>query len=172
MDYKNTIRVLNEYLDVFINNYKGKLASEGWQSGKLYNSVRKVSVRNSGGDFSLTLSLEDYWKYIEEGRKAGKQPNRKKMPPITEIRKWIDRKNIIPRPIKLKSGKEFSPTRNTLAFLISRSILKNGFKTAIPPKPFFKTSLQTANEMFIEKIKEALIQDLIENGFNNEKEGN
>ena len=109
----------------------------------------------------LTLNLEEYWKYIEEGRKAGKQPARKKMPPITEIRKWIDKKNIIPRPIRLKSGKEFSPTRNTLAFLISRSILKNGFKTAIPPKPFFKTSLQTAKEMFIDKIKEALVKDLI-----------
>ena len=169
MDYKNTITVLNEFADTLINEYKGKLASEGWQSGKLYNSIKKVSVKNSKENFILTLNLEDYWKYIEEGRKAGKQPNRKKMPPITEIRKWIDKKNIIPRPIKLKSGKEFSPTKNTLAFLISRSILNNGFKTAIPPKPFFKTSLQTAMEMFKDKIKEALAKDLIEDGFNNSK---
>ena len=169
MDYKNTITVLNEFADTLINEYKGKLASEGWQSGKLYNSIKKVSVKNSKENFILTLNLEDYWKYIEEGRKAGKQPNRKKMPPITEIRKWIGKKNIIPRPIKLKSGKEFSPTKNTLAFLISRSILNNGFKTAIPPKPFFKTSLQTAMEMFKDKIKEALAKDLIEDGFNNSK---
>ena len=169
MDYANTITVLNEFADTLINEYKGKLASEGWQSGKLYNSIKKVSVKNIKGNFMLTLNLEDYWKYIEEGRKAGKQPNRKKMPPITEIRKWIDKKNIIPRPIRLKSGKEFSPTKNTLAFLISRSILKNGFKTAIPPKPYFKTSLQTAMEMFKDKIKEALAKDLIEDGFNNSK---
>ena len=169
MDYVNTIAVLNEFADTLINEYKDKLASEGWQSGKLYNSIKKVSVKNTKGNFMLTLNLEEYWKYIEEGRKAGKQPNRKKMPPITEIRKWIDKKNIIPRPIRLKSGKEFSPTRNTLAFLISRSILKNGFKTAIPPKPLFKTSLQTAKEMFIDKIKEALVKDLIEEGFNNSK---
>lgn len=169
MDYVNTIKVLNEFADTLINEYKDKLASEGWQSGKLYNSIKKVSVKNSKGNFKLTLNLEEYWKYIEYGRKAGKQPNRKKMPPITEIRKWIDKKNIIPRPIKLKSGKEYSPTRNTLAFLISRSILNNGFKTAIPPKPFFKTSLQTAKEMFIDKIKEALMKDLIEEGFNNSK---
>lgn len=169
MDYVNTIAVLNEFADTLINEYKDKLASEGWQSGKLYNSIKKVSVKNSKGNFMITLNLEEYWKYIEEGRKAGKQPNRKKMPPITEIRKWIDKKNIIPRPIRLKSGKEFSPTRNTLAFLISRSILKNGFKTAIPPKPFFKTSLQTAKEMFIDKIKEALVKDLIEEGFTNSK---
>lgn len=169
MDYVNTIAVLNEFADTLINEYKGKLAGEGWQSGKLYNSIKKVSVKNSKGNFMLTLNLEEYWKYIEEGRKAGKQPNRKKMPPITEIRKWIDKKNIIPRPIKLKSGKEFSPTRNTLAFLISRSILKNGFKTAIPPKPLFKTSLQTAKDMFMDKIKEALVKDLIEEGFTNSK---
>lgn len=169
MDYVNTIKVLNEFADTLINEYKDKLASEGWQSGKLYNSIKKVSVKNSKGNFMLTLNLEEYWKYIEYGRKAGKQPNRTKMPPIKEIRKWIDKKNIIPRPIKLKSGKEFSPTRNTLAFLISRSILKNGFKNPIPPKPFFKTSLQTAKEMFIDKIKDALVQDLIEEGFNDSK---
>lgn len=169
MDYVNTIKVLNEFADTLINEYKSKLASEGWQSGKLYNSIKKVSIKNSKGNFKLTLNLEEYWKYIEEGRKAGKQPNRKKMPPITEIRKWIDKKNIIPRPIKLKSGKEFSPTRNTLAFLISRSILNNGFKNPISPKPFFKTSLQTAKDMFIDKIKEALAKDLIEEGFTNSK---
>lgn len=163
MDYKNTIRVLNEYLDFFINNYKGKLASEGWQSGKLYNSVRKVSVRNSGGDFSLTLSLEDYWKYIENGRRAGA-----KMPPITAIKNWIERKNIQPKPMTLKNGKTVVPNINSLSFLIARSISKNGIKA----KPFFKQSIDETYDLFIEKIKEALIQDLIDNGFNSEKESN
>lgn len=161
MDYKNTIRVLNEYLDVFINNYKGKLASQGWQSGKLYNSVRKVSVRNSGGDFSLTLSLEDYWKYIENGRRAGA-----KMPPITAIKNWIERKNIQPKPMTLKNGKTVVPNINSLSFLIARSIGKNGIKA----KPFFKQSINETYDLFIEKIKEALVQDLIDNGFDNEKE--
>lgn len=161
MDYKNTIRVLNEYLDVFINNYKGKLASQGWQSGKLYNSVRKVSVRNSGGDFSLTLSLEDYWKYIENGRRAGS-----KMPPITAIKNWIERKNIQPKPMTLKNGKTVLPNINSLSFLIARSISKNGIKA----KPFFKQSIDETYDLFIEKIKEALVQDLIDNGFNSEKE--
>lgn len=161
MDYKNTIRVLNEYLDVFINNYKGKLASQGWQSGKLYNSVRKVSVRNSGGDFSLTLSLEDYWKYIENGRRAGA-----KMPPITAIKNWIERKNIQPKPMTLKNGKTVVPNINSLSFLIARSISKNGIKA----KPFFKQSIDETYDLFIEKIKEALVQDLIDNGFDNEKE--
>lgn len=163
MDYKNTIRVLNEYLDVFINNYKGKLASQGYQSGKLYNSVRKVSVRNSGGDFSLTLSLEDYWKYIENGRRAGA-----KMPPITAIKNWIERKNIQPKPMTLKNGKTVVPNINSLSFLIARSISKNGIKA----KPFFKQSINETYDLFIEKIKEALIQDLIDNGFNSEKESN
>ena len=47
MDYVNTIAVLNEFADTLINEYKNKLASEGWQSGKLYNSIKKVSVKNS-----------------------------------------------------------------------------------------------------------------------------
>ena len=163
MKYTNTIKILNEYLDVFINNYKGKLASQGWQSGKLYNSVRKVSVRNSGGDFSLTLSLEDYWKYIENGRRAGA-----KMPPITAIKNWIERKNIQPKPMTLKNGKTVVPNINSLSFLIARSISKNGIKA----KPFFKQSIDETYDLFIEKIKEALVQDLIDNGFNNEKESN
>lgn len=160
MDYVNTIKVLNEFADTLINEYKDKLGSEGWQSGKLYNSIKKVSVKNSKGNFKLTLNLEEYWKYIEYGRKAGA-----KMPPIISIKNWIVRKNIIPRPITLKNGKKVLPNINSLAFLISRSISKKGIKA----KPFFKTSLQTAKDMFIDKIKDALVQDLINNGFNDSK---
>lgn len=160
MEYVNTIAVLNEFADTLINEYKDKLASEGWQSGKLYNSIKKVSVKNSKGNFKLTLNLEEYWKYIENGRRAGA-----KMPPIISIKNWIERKNIIPRPITLKNGKKVLPNINSLSFLIARSISKKGIK----PKPFFKTSLQTAKELFIDKIKEALAKDLIEEGFTNSK---
>lgn len=166
MEYTNTIAVLNEFADYFINEYKSKLASQGWQSGKLYNSIKKVSVKSVSNNFELVLHLQDYWKYIEYGRKAGKQPNRMKMPPIKEISKWIKKKNIIPQPIKLKSGKTVVPKQTQLAFLISRSILKNGFKNPIQPKPFLKESLQKSKDDFMDRIKEALTQDLIEEGFN------
>lgn len=166
MKFTNTINVLNEFADLLIETYKGKLASEGWQGGQLYNSVKKVSIKQANSNFEIVLSLEEYWKYIEYGRKAGKQANRKKMPPITEIRKWIEKKAIIPRPIKLKSGKQYSPTKNTLAFLISRSILKNGFKNPVPAKPLLQDTITDVRTNFIERIKEALTSDIINEGYN------
>lgn len=160
MEYTNTIKVLNEFADYLINNYKTELASQGWSGGKLYNSVKKVSV--VVGDVStVTLSLEDYWKYIENGRRAGA-----KMPPITAIKNWIERKNIIPRPMTLRNGKTVVPNTKSLAFLIARSISKKGIK----PKPLLKKSLELSKNNFIDKIKEALTNDIIQNVFNDEKE--
>jgi hypothetical protein len=35
--------------------------------------------------------MEEYWKYLEYGRKSGK------MPPIDDILSWINVKKILPR---------------------------------------------------------------------------
>jgi hypothetical protein len=46
--------------------------------------------------------LPEYWKYVEDGRKSGKYP------PLETIKKWIEVKPVLPRP--LANGK--LPTTN------------------------------------------------------------
>lgn len=149
--YENTIKVLNEFANALINKYKGELSNAGYSSGSLYNTINVSGVRVTAGNFLVQINLEEYWKYIEYGRKAGS-----KQPPIKAIHDWIVKKNIIPRPIKLKSGKTRIPSQLSLAYVISRSIGIKGIKA----RPFLHNSIDKVKTEFIEKIKESLVKDV------------
>lgn len=149
--YENTIKVLNDFAEALITEYKDELSTAGYSSGKLYNTINVNGVRVTAGNFLVQINLEEYWKYIEYGRKAGSKP-----PPITAIHDWIIKRNIIPRPIQLKSGETRIPSQLSLAFAISKSIGKNGIKA----RPFMKKAMNKVKQEFIEQIKEALVQDI------------
>lgn len=149
--FKLTALTIDEFGAYMINVYKSKLNSEGWTNGELYKGA-KYTVNINGDTFSVTLNLAEYWKYIENGRKAGS-----KMPPISSIQGWIKAKKIIPSPMKLKSGKTIVPTVQQLAFLIARKIGRDG----IPAKPYLKMSVEDAKAKYIKKIGEAIKQDII-----------
>ena len=65
--------------------------------------------------FAVDIHLKDYWKYIEDGT----HPH---WPPVDAIRRWIEVKPVIPRP--MDNGR--LPTDDQLAFLIGRKISKKG----------------------------------------------
>ena len=77
------------------------------------------NVEVFGGEFQFSLSMAKYWRWVDEGRKAGKQP------PIEPIKKWV----------KVKSVFGGLPTENQdgVAFAIARKIGKFGIK----PSNFF-----------------------------------
>ena len=100
----------------------------------------------------MTINLEDYYKYIELGRKAGA-----KFPPLSAIEKWINYRKIVPRPITLKSGKTSIPTVKQLSFLIARSISEHGIKA----RPYMKETIEQAQKMFINRLTIAVQNDII-----------
>ena len=152
-DFKHTMKALNDFGKFIITNYKSQLEAEQMNNGKLYKKISySVSTDNSG--WVISVSLADYWKYIENGRRAGA-----KMPPLEVIEKWIDVKEIKSHSMTLKSGKTVVPTIPQLSFLIARSIGRRG----IPPKPLFKNSFEAAKQQFIQVIKDAITQDIKEN---------
>ena len=151
-DFKHTMKALNDFGKVIIDNYKSQLEAEPMNNGELYRTISySVSTGNSG--WVISVSLADYWKYIEYGRRPGK------MPPLEVIEKWIDVKEIKPHSMTLKSGKTVIPTIPQLSFLIARSIGRRG----IPPKPLFKKSFEAAKQQFIQVIEDAITQDIKEN---------
>lgn len=153
-EFKHTIQAIDKFGRLIVDNYKAELEACGYQDGQLYRTL-SYSVSTGTGGWVISVSLEQYWKYIESGRRPGK------MPPLDVIEKWINVRQILPRPLTLKSGKSVVPTIHQLSFLIARKIGRDG----IQPRPFFKQSFEEAKREYLAKIEEAIIQDIKESLF-------
>ena len=78
MKFENLKRVLNDFGKFLVEEYKDNLIlNDKNASDELYNSVSYIVETPANGVFNVNISLLDYWKYIENGRRAGA-----KMPPI------------------------------------------------------------------------------------------
>lgn len=152
-DFKHTMKALNDFGQKIVDNYKAELEACNYQDGQLYRTL-SYSVKTDNSSWLISISLEEYWRYIENGRRPGA-----KMPPLDVIEKWINVRQIIPHSMTLKSGKTVIPSVKQLSFLIARSIGRRG----IPPKPLFKKSFEAAKQQFIQVIKDAITQDIKEN---------
>lgn len=92
--------------------YRKQLENEGVSTS---NKPIKAIVEFNGDQLLISFELKDYWKYVEYGRKPGKQP------PIEPLVDWIKIKRIIPEPINGKI-----PDTKQLAFMIARKIGRDG----------------------------------------------
>lgn len=118
IEFKHLQEALAQYAQAITDRYKTNLENSGRRaSGELISSINsKVTV--NGNEYAIELNLEDYWYYVENGRKPGK------FPPPDKILQWIKVKPILPTP--MSNGK--LPTEKQLAFLIGRKIANEGFE--------------------------------------------
>lgn len=139
-------RVLNEFADAFIQNARDNLqADKSIATGELYNSFEKI-IEIGEDYFKVSVSLADYWKYVNNGRQPGK------FPPPDAIKNWIEVKPVDPYP--LSNGK--MPSVDQLTFLISRKIAKEG----IEPTNFFDEAKELTIRDFEERISLAIEEDV------------
>ena len=121
LEFSNVKSVLNDFGKFLVEEYQDALIlNDAIASNTLYKSVTYI-VENGNNSFEVKLSLEDYWKYIENGRKPGK------FPPISAIKRWIEIKPVLPRPITLKNPKE------SMIYAIRNSIIKKSGGKKKPP---------------------------------------
>ena len=145
--FENLTAVLNDFGKFLVEEYKDKLILEDVNaSDNLYNSVTYMVEKNNT-TYEVKLNLMHYWKYVENGRRAGA-----KMPPISAIEKWIEVKPVLPRP--MANGK--LPTNKQLAYLIARKISIDG----IAPRPLLQQSVDEVWRSMQEFIAEALAKDM------------
>lgn len=138
--------VLNEFADAFIQNARNNLdANQSNASYNLYNSFEKV-IEVGEDYFKVSISLADYWQYLEKGRGPGK------FPPVDKIKEWIEVKPINPTP--LSNGK--TPSVEQLSFLISRKIANEGTEA----HPFFEPAKEQTIREFEDKINQAIEEDV------------
>ena len=108
-------RTLQAIVDEFMYAYASAIIDTNHSAtGNLALNQEKI-IQYDGRFFSIYLSLEDYWKYLEYGTKPH-------FPPLEKIKEWIRIKPVTPLP--QANGK--LPTENQLAFLIGRKISRVG----------------------------------------------
>lgn len=114
-EIKNIEQAFDGVLKNFQEAFKNHIDSTGHRAtGKLGDSMTWETTIASYG-YLITITLPGYAKYLEDGTKPH-------WPNIDAIKKWIEVKPILPRP--LPNGK--LPTTDQLAFLIGRKISKVG----------------------------------------------
>ena len=151
MKFSRTEALLNSFAQTIVNRYRDKISE--YSSGKLYKTI-DYSITAHNDSYLVTINLEDYWIFLEKGRRVGA-----KMPPVSAIENWIKIRKIIPRPVVLKSGRQRVPTVQQLAYVIARSIARKG----IAPRPFMSESIDQTIEDFHWKLSAAVREDVLEN---------
>lgn len=149
------LNTIKEITNLFAAALKDRLEENGSNAThQLSNSIKDI-VKFDGKYLTVSIQLEDYYKYVENGRKAGK------FPPVDAIKKWITIKPVIPRG---KNGKV--PTENQLAYLIGRKIAREGTRA----NPFLEPTIRdfklvdkiyaAVNSMLTDEINKAVSEEL------------
>lgn len=161
--WKHLRKVLDKFgkelVEAYINNLDERSIHA---SRKLADSVSYELVAGERS-MAIDISLLDYWKYIEYGRKAGK------FPPLQSIEQWIKIKGIQPMTRTQASVKRWTqhrgrirrndgriPSIKSLAYLIGRKIAEEG----IQPRPILTTAIDDVYKRFAEAIDEAVTADI------------
>lgn len=143
IQWDNLRKVLERYADAWIKNAEANLMeNDSNASGQLQRSMKLDKIVIDEKQMRVTVELEDYWYYVENGRKAGK------MPPIQPIIEWIENKPVPPKVEGL--------TVKQQAYAIARGIGKNGTQ----PRPFFNKAVEQTWKQFKDEIAEAVQTDV------------
>lgn len=120
LTFNNLQQVLDDFTKDVAETYRGLLLRDGKNAtGELISSIKPMTPELVDGAFECSLSLAPHWKYVENGRKAGK------FPPIDNILDWVKAKPQLARPNRL-DRKELAPKQ--LAFLVARKIAAKGIQ--------------------------------------------
>lgn len=153
-------QVLEDYSQKFIDALKKSLVDNNrFASGVLSQSI-KAPVKIMGQKVVLEIRMDEYWKFVEYGRKAGaKQPPQDAMLDFirdrgisVELSKRRTKKIKSLKNKKVKKGlkqQSLEQKRKSLAFILGRSIAKKGIK----PTHF-------ASEVMNGKLRETMEKEL------------
>ena len=125
IDLSELQKVLQDLANDIRDNYKEHLqyndryTERGVPTGYSQRLIDSVKTQVVVGDnaYEVTMTLNDYWKYVEDD-------TRPHFPPVSKILEWVNIKPVIPRP----DANGRIPSPKSLAFLIGRAISERGTK--------------------------------------------
>jgi len=141
-------QAITNIVERMLELYRNQLIDKNINASNTLSNTATTIVEVDGTSLMVSFNLEDYWKYVEYGRRPGKRP------PIDAIEQWIKVKPIIPDPI---NGRV--PTTKQLAFLISRKIGMEGTKAQ---RPLEKAVYSDSMELLINQLKNEIVGQLNE----------
>lgn len=123
IDFTELQQVLQDLANDIRDNYKEHLefnnryTERGVPKGYSQRLIDSVKTQVVAGDraWEITMTLNDYWKYVEND-------TRPHFPPFDKILDWVQIKPVIPRP----DANGRIPSNESLAYLIGRAISRNG----------------------------------------------
>ena len=123
------IRIIQNWGNELIAQMQNRLRSNKTNASSSLSQSVEPNIKSREGGYNLTILMNDYWLYVENGRKAGK------MPPIKNIYEWIQ--NKAPLQAKIADSPNKIAATKSLAYVIARKISKKGTKA----QPFISPSL-------------------------------
>lgn len=147
--YDIIARILQKHGDKIVEAMKNNLAKPNKSNtGALSDSIT-LDITENGSTVRMTISMLDYGKFVNDGRKAGTFPN------VQAIREWVKSKGI--RMKKKPKGLSLDKEIKTLSYLIGRKIKKDGIK----PKKFIPTiDIQSIRLEILRELKQYFIVDI------------
>lgn len=157
-------------LDAEKNLRSNKNGKDSNASGSLAESIKISPVEFFGNNYSIEISMNDYWQWVNDGRGAGKRP------PISKIIQWIrdkqlrlDDKGVTKRGYK-REGTLISSSKKKVtmgnkqvsileatAYKIAAKIAKFGTKGT----DFLTDAIDDNTEGLIKELKEASKKDIV-----------
>ena len=157
IDFEKTRSVLEEFAEAVAQRYKDNLVASGRPTQKEAQLIPSIRTEVILGEraWEVTMTLRDYWKYVEEGVQGDGNPQSPYRNPgwkaFPHILHWIDIKPVLPRP----NGNKI-PSQKSLAYLITRSIVQHGTQGSHD----LKRAKEDVMESFKERIVDALQHDV------------
>lgn len=139
-------QVLQDYAKEAEEIYKYQISLGGKNASRKLTDTIKSNIIVGDQAYEVSLTLQEYWKYVESGRAPGK------FPPVKALLDWISVKPIIPRP----DANGRIPTPKQLSFLIGRKIKEEG----IEPFPALETTKEELDKIYHGKLSAALGHDV------------
>lgn len=158
LDKEEVQEAIDKFRKYVVQQSRSNLTKQKKNASKsLYNSIKGVSKVNPNS-ISLYFEMEAHGVFQDKGV-SGKEKKyntpysyKSKMPPTKALDKWVVRRGIAPRDAK---GRLIS--RQSLKFLIARSIYRNGIK----PSMFFTKPFEVAYDRLPDELVEAYGIDII-----------
>lgn len=141
-------QAITNIVERMLELYRNQLIDKNINASNTLSNTATTIVEVDGTTLSVSFNLEEYWKFVEYGRRPGKRP------PIDAIERWIKVKPIIPDPI---NGRV--PTTKQLAFLISRKIGMEGTKAQ---RPLESAIYSDSMELLINQLKNEIVGQMKE----------
>lgn len=145
-------KALDAFRDHVIKQARSNLSKlKKNSSRKLYNSI-DGKVKAMPNSISMEFTMEEYGFYQDKGVSGTEKKYdtpfsyKSKMPPSKKFDKWMVRKGIAPRNEK---GQFIN--RKGLAFIMARSVYKNGIKPSLFFTKPFEAAYKNLPDELIEK---------------------